>query len=83
MKKKLPKNNPTKNEIEALKDLSIRDNIIITKADKGRAVVIIDAVDYISEVNRQLNKEFYKKLPSDKKKNLNRKSQQCNQKTKR
>ena len=64
--RKLPENNLTKNEIQALKDLSIRDDIIITEADKGGAAVIIDADDYINEVNQQLNnKEFYKEIPDD------------------
>lgn len=40
--KKLHENNLTKIEIEALKHLSIRNDIIIIEADKGVAVVIID-----------------------------------------
>ena len=37
--------------------------IIITKADKGRAVVIIDVDKHINEENRQLNnKKFYKEI---------------------
>ena len=37
--------------------------IIITKADKGRAVVIIDVDNHINEENRQLNnKKFYKEI---------------------
>ena len=49
-----------------MEDLSIRDDIIITKTDKGGAVVILDVDDYISETNRQLNnKEFYKEVPND------------------
>ena len=56
-----------------MKDLSIRDDIIITKADKGGAVVIIDVDDYINEANRQLNNiEFYKEIPNEPSK-LNRK----------
>ena len=36
---------------------------IITKADKGRAVVIIDVDNHINEENRQLNnKKFYKEI---------------------
>ena len=53
----------SKKEEDTLQNLSKRDDIIITKADKGGAVVIVDVDDYIQEVNRQLkNKEFYKKL---------------------
>ena len=56
-----------------MKDLSIRDDIIITKADKDGAVVIIDVDDYINKANQQLNnKEFYKEIPNDATK-LNRK----------
>ena len=48
------------------KNLSKRDDIIIAKADKGGAIVIVDVDDYIQEANRQLdNKEFYKKLTID------------------
>ena len=49
-----------------MEDLSIRDDIIITKTDKGGAVAILDVDDYINEANRQLNnKEFYKEVPND------------------
>ena len=49
-----------------MKELSIRDDIIITKAGKGGAVVIIDVDDYINEANRQLNsKEFCKEISND------------------
>ena len=44
-------NNLIKNEIEALKDLSLTNDIIITKADKGGAVVVIDIDSYINEAN--------------------------------
>ena len=65
IKKAIPKSHLTKNETDALQQLSQRDNII-TKADKGGAVVIIDIDDYIREANRQLNNtDFYKKIPND------------------
>ena len=51
IKKKLPKNNLTKSEIEALKELSIRDDTIITKADKGEVIVIINVDNYINKAN--------------------------------
>ena len=49
-----------------MKDLSKKDDIIITKLDKGGAVVIIDVDDYINEANQYLNiKEFWKEIPHD------------------
>ena len=56
-------NNLSKEERDALSELKRRDDLIITKADKGGAVVIMDVKDYISEANRQLeDTTFYKKL---------------------
>ena len=53
----------SKKEKDALKVLYKREDIIITKADKGDAAVIIDIDDYVKE---QLdNTEFYNKLPND------------------
>ena len=43
-----------------------RNDIIITKTDKGGAAVIIDVEDYVKEVEHQLNnKDAYKKLQHD------------------
>ena len=53
--KKLPRDNLTKSEREALLNLQKGNDIIITKADKGGAVVILDIKDYIDEANRQLS----------------------------
>ena len=53
--KKLPRDNLTKSEREALLNLQKRNDIIITKADKGGTVAILDIKDYIDEANRQLN----------------------------
>ena len=65
VKKATSKSIITKNETDALQQLSQRDEIIITKADKGGAVVIIDADDYIRKANRQLNNtDSYKKIPN-------------------
>ena len=61
-----PYNNLTKNERTSIKELSEREDIIITKADKGAAVVIVDVKDYIKEAERQLNNtENYRKLQKD------------------
>ena len=53
--RKLLRDNLTKSECEALLNLQKRNDIIITKADKGGRVVILDIKDYIDEANRQLN----------------------------
>ena len=61
-----PQNNLTKVEIEVIKELKSRDDVSITKADKGGAVVIMDITSYIAEADRQLNnEEFYKKITHD------------------
>ena len=55
-----------KDERIALKELSDCTDIIITKADKGAAVVIMDVKYYINEVHHQLkNKDHYEKLNKD------------------
>ena len=60
------KSNLSKEEKQALLDLQERDDIIITNADKGGAVVIQDVKEYIKEGNRQLNNsDFYKKVDKD------------------
>ena len=46
------KNNLNKQELEALEHLKSLDDIIVTKADKGGAVVIQDVSNYIKEANR-------------------------------
>ncbi len=57
--------NLTKNEHLALKNLKQNNNIIIKKADKGSAVVIMDKESYLHEGYRQLsNPLHYKKLDS-------------------
>ena len=53
--KPFPKDNLTKSEREALNNLQQRDNTIITKANKGDAMVIMDVEDYIKKANRQLS----------------------------
>ena len=49
-----------------MKELSGREDIIITKADKGGAIVILNVKDYIKEAERELNTtENYRKLQED------------------
>ena len=55
--------NLNKMETRALENLKNRDDIVITKADKGGAVVINSVKEYIKEADRQLgDKNFYKKM---------------------
>ena len=55
--------NLSKNETKALNDLKDREDIVVTKADKGGAVVITDVEDYVEEANRQLSdRKIYKKV---------------------
>ena len=44
--KQIPRTNLSKKEKNALKTLSKREDIIITKADKGGTTVFIDVDDY-------------------------------------
>ena len=66
MNTKRSKGNLTKGEQETLEELSKEDDIIITNADKGGAIVIMSIDKYISEAQRQLNNENkYEKLQTD------------------
>ena len=57
MNTKIPKDNLTEGEQKTLEELSKRDEIIITNADEGRAIVIMDIDKYISEAQHQLDDE--------------------------
>ena len=49
-----------------IKELSKREDFIITNADKGGAVVMVDTKDYTKEAECQLNdKDNYPILPQD------------------
>ena len=53
--KRVTFHNLSKEERASLKKLQKMDDIIITKADKGGATVILNVKDYIAEAVRQLN----------------------------
>ena len=58
--------NLSKDELEALENLKSMENLVITKADKGGAVVLQNVTEYIKEANRQLSDTaFYKKVPTN------------------
>ena len=55
-KLKRPKrSNLSEKEQKPLEDVNVRDDIVITNADKGGAVVIMDVKNYVEECERQLN----------------------------
>ena len=60
------KQNLRKAEVTALKSLKINQDIVIKKADKGSAVVILNRKDYINEGLKQLNDtNFYREQTND------------------
>ena len=64
--KKSSNNNLTKKELDILEQFKRRNDIIITSADKGRAIVIQDVKLYIKLAERQLNNiQNYIPLPKD------------------
>ena len=59
----VPRSNITPEEIKAMKDLQKDDSIIILPADKGKATVILDKVDYDRKITTMLSdNKIYKKL---------------------
>ena len=52
--KKLPKNKLAGTDKNAIEYFSKRNDLVITKADKGGATVILDVKDYIAKANEQL-----------------------------
>lgn len=64
-------------EIQALQELDQNQNLTIKSADKGGGVVVMDTVNYISEITRQLSdSDVYKVLSGDPKWDFERKIQQ-------
>ncbi|XP_070535095.1 uncharacterized protein [Ptychodera flava] len=58
--------NLTLQERAALNELKDNENIVITKADKGGALVVLNKTDYDKECRRQLNDtNFYEREDSD------------------
>ena len=65
-KNKLPKNNLTDSDNNAIEHFSRRNDLVITEADKDGATVILDVKDNIAKANEQLQDNlFYQKLNVD------------------
>ncbi|XP_071448005.1 uncharacterized protein [Hetaerina americana] len=62
---KTPKPNVTREERKALRDLRTNDDIIITPADKGNAMVLMKKDDYNRKINSLLNDETYSEEKRD------------------
>ena len=63
---KLPKNNINKKEHEAIKNLRNNENIVILKADKGGATVVMNRIDYNTKMKEHLTTTgSYKKLENN------------------
>ena len=63
---RLTRHNLSYNELQALRKLKNRTDVVIRQADKGGAFVVWRTDLYIAEANRQLaDHRFYEKIPSD------------------
>jgi predicted GIY-YIG superfamily endonuclease len=62
---KPPKSNISKEERLAIKNLRNNTNLIILKADKGGATVIMNKEDYITKMNEHLSCGSYIKIPKN------------------
>ncbi|TNN07818.1 reverse transcriptase, partial [Schistosoma japonicum] len=54
--------NLSKNKIYALKQLRQEKTIIITRADKGNTMVVMNTSDYNNKANEHLNEGLYEKI---------------------
>ena len=64
-------NNLSKEQWKGLIELRDNPEIVINKADKGSAIVIMKTTDYLKEGYRQIgDKNFYTKLKNEKMKTL-------------
>jgi hypothetical protein len=63
---KPPKNNISKKEQEAIKNLRNNENIAILRADKGGATVVMNKIDYNTKMMEHLTTTgSYKKLDNN------------------
>ncbi|GJQ75525.1 hypothetical protein Trydic_g17611 [Trypoxylus dichotomus] len=64
-KAKPPARNNTKEERKALEDIRRNQNLIVVRADKGNATVVMDRQDYNMKIQMLLDTDHYKKLSKD------------------
>ena len=65
-KQTLSHNNILQHEKNIISEFSKQEDLVFSKADKGRATVILDVGDYIEKANKELKYEnYYKKISHD------------------
>ncbi|KAJ8960049.1 hypothetical protein NQ318_009488 [Aromia moschata] len=64
-KSKLPKRNIKREEEKALRDIRNNQDIIVLKADKGNATVVMKKEEYQRKIESLLDPEHYRKLKKD------------------
>ena len=65
-KQTLSHNNILLHEKNIISEFSKQEDLVFSKADKGRATVILDVGDYIEKANKELKYEnYYKKISHD------------------
>jgi hypothetical protein len=57
--------NLAKIEIQGPKSLTRKDEIMISKADKGNCNVVMEKLDYLEKINIILNCEAYEQIKRD------------------
>ncbi len=62
---RLPRSNLSKNQKDAVRNLRTDKSILILKADKGNATVILNRTDYDKKILALLNTPTYKELKRD------------------
>lgn len=65
LKSKRPRSNLDKEGREALKSIRNNDKIVVLKADKGGATMVLNKEDYIHKMNEHLSCGSYKKVNSN------------------
>ena len=64
-KAKVPKDNLSKEQRNALKNLRKEKNIVILPADKGNSTVLMDTSDYDSKIRNMLESGTYRVIKKD------------------
>ena len=65
-KQTLPRNIISQHEMSIISEFSKQEDLVFTKADKGRATVTLYVEDYMEKANKELKDEnYYKRISYD------------------